>query len=84
MVNKRRGSPQGFTYENEADGDDVSQEVAFDGLAVLPVTFSKEADEGVELVLTQTLAETREMNSSAKNQTRNLKENKSLSSVRVI
>lgn len=47
---------QNSTYENEADRDKISQDIASDWFVVFPVTFSKEADERVELVLTQTLA----------------------------
>ena len=36
-----------LTNQNEADGDDVSQDVASDWLVVLPVTFAKESDERV-------------------------------------
>lgn len=46
-----------FTYENEADSDEISQYIASDRFIVSPVTFSKEADERVELVLTETLVE---------------------------
>lgn len=46
-----------FTYENEADSDEISQYIASDRFIVSPVTFAKEADERVELVLTKTLAE---------------------------
>lgn len=48
---------QSFTYENEADSDEISQYIASDRFIVSPVTFAKEADERVELVLTQTLVE---------------------------
>lgn len=48
---------QNSTYENKADRDDISQEIASDRFVVFPVAFSKEANERVELVLTQTLAE---------------------------
>lgn len=48
---------QSFTYENEADSDEISQYIASDWFIVSPVTFAKEADERVELVLTQTLVE---------------------------
>lgn len=36
-----------LTNQNEADSDEVSQDVASDWLIVLPVTFPKEADERV-------------------------------------
>lgn len=48
-----------FTDENEADSDEISQNIASDRFIVSPVTFAKEADERVELVLTQTLVEKR-------------------------
>lgn len=48
---------QSFTYENEAGSDEISQYIASDRFIVSPVTFAKEADERVELVLTQTLVE---------------------------
>lgn len=46
-----------FTYEDEAGSDEISQYIASDRFIVSPVTFAKEANERVELVLTQTLAE---------------------------
>ncbi len=55
-----RGSLQSLTNENEADSDDVRQQVASERFVILAVTFAKEADERVEFVLTQTLPEKKE------------------------
>lgn len=43
------------TDEDEADGDNVGEHVATDGLVVLPVALPKEAYERVELVLAEAL-----------------------------
>jgi len=43
------------TDEDEADGDDVGEHVAADGLAVPPVALPEEANERVELVPAETL-----------------------------
>lgn len=52
-----RGFLQRPTDENEAGSNDVCQQIASDRFIVFPVPFAKEADERVELVLTQALVE---------------------------
>ena len=55
---------QSLTDEDEADSYDVSQQVGSERLLVSAVTFAEEADERVEMVLTETLAGTGEKSSS--------------------
>lgn len=50
------GGQEILTNKDEANGDDVGQDVASERFIILPITFTKEADEGVEIVLTQTLS----------------------------
>lgn len=61
VVGTRRASGrQAPTDEDEADGDDIGEHVAADGLAVPPVALPKKAYERVELVPAETLWAERE------------------------
>lgn len=56
MASSRRVlGQQAPTDEDKANGNDVGEHVATDGLAVPPVALPKEANERVELVLAETL-----------------------------
>lgn len=46
---------QAPTDEDKANGNDIGEHVATDGLAVPPIALPEEADERIELVLAETL-----------------------------
>lgn len=46
---------QSLTDEDEASSDDICEKVSSDRFIVLAITFAKEANERVEVILTQTL-----------------------------
>lgn len=48
-----------LTYEGEGQSDDKSEQVATKGLVVLAVTFGKEIQAGINVVLAQCLGKTR-------------------------